>query len=190
MKPLCSSPRWRSGAVLFIDITRGSSKPPRSSPPPAAFRRGLLHQHNSTGGSSEPPRSSPPSAVFWCGSLRRHHWGQQRTPSLISTADGIPAWSFTSTALGAAANCLPCLHRRRCSGMVLYIDNKGATPHLLARLHCRWLLGVFINIDATRSGASPPRSSTPPTFSRHLHRHHKEKHLASLVVYTANDILA
>jgi hypothetical protein len=55
--------------------------------------------------------------------------------------------------------------------MVLYIDNKGVTPHLLARLHCRWLLGVFINIDVTRSGTSPPCRSPPPTASRRFHQH-------------------
>ena len=65
--------RQHSGVDLFIDGTEGRSEPPRSSPPPMVFRHGLLHQQ---------------------------HWGQQRTPLLIFSADGVPAWSRSSTALG------------------------------------------------------------------------------------------
>ena len=121
--------------------------------------------------------------------------GRDNAPSISHTTNGVPACSSSLTALGAAVKPIAPLHRRRRSSMVFFIDStggssetprsfpppivfqcgplhrhhQGAGPHLLARLHRRWLPVAFINIDATRSGASPPRPSPPPTASRRFH---------------------
>jgi len=136
--------RRHSGMVFYINSTRGSGKLPPLSPPPTVFRHGSLHRQQRS--DTSPPRPSPlPMASRRFHQHRRHEeW--YLTSSPISTADGFSALSSTLTP-------------------------RGAIPHLLAGLHRRWLPGAFINIDATRSGASPPRPSTPPTASRRFHQH-------------------
>ena len=131
----------------------GSSEPPRSSPPLMAFQCGFI---DNTGGNSELPpcphhrwrfgvvlsidniraavnplshlRHRRCSGVVF---LHQQHWGEQQTVSFISIAEGVPAWSSTSTAPGAATNCLARLHRRWCSGMIMFINSSGETvrPH-------------------------------------------------------------
>ena len=120
--PFAHHRRWRSGVIFFV-INTGGSNVPLCSSSSMAFRRGSLHRQHQ--GSSEPPLSSPPPTVFWRGFLHQQHWGEQRTVSFISIAEGVPAWSSTSIAPEAATNCLARLHRRRCSGMILFINSSG-----------------------------------------------------------------
>jgi len=186
-------PRRRSSVVFFIDSTEGNSVPLCSSLL-MEFQRDLLHQQY--WGSSEPPRSSPPPMAFRRGLLHRQHWRQQRIASLSppptvfrhgslhrqqrsDTSPPRPSplpmasrrfhqhrrheeWYLTSSPISTADGF---------SALSSTLTPRGAIPHLLAGLHRRWLPGAFINIDATRSGASPPRPSTPPTASRHFHQH-------------------
>jgi len=150
--------------VFFINSTGGSSEPPRSSPLPTMFRRGLLHRD--------------------CYHEERH-----LTSSPVSTADGFPTLSSTLTPRGVAPHLLTCLHRRWFPMLSSTLTSRGAAPHLLARLHRRRLPGACVNIiDATRSDTSPLRLSPPPAASRHSHRRRRrrEKHLTSTVVYTAD----
>ena len=161
--PWSSTSPTASSVILYTDNTRRSPTSPRSSIAPMATQHLHRHQHhllnyiagsilassttstlgaeshllgqhrrrwhsgvifytNNTGGSSVPLCSSPPIA-FRRDLLHHHH------------TDDVPAWSSTSIALGAAANPITRLHRRRHYGVGFYINSTGAAANPLARLH-------------------------------------------------------
>ena len=100
----------------------------------------------------------PASPLQHQSQLGRHH------SSLVSySANVLLASSFTST-------------------------TKGEVPHLPSRLNFQRLPDTFIDIDTTRSGTSPPWSSTSPTASSVFPciNNTREEHHASSIIYTAH----
>ena len=125
---------------------------------------GLPASHSISTPEAAPLQLLPTMLTFFRRRLQNQpQLGRHHSSLVYYGADVLPASSSTST-------------------------TKGEEPHLPSRLHSRWLPDTFIDIDTTRSGTSPPWSSTSPTASSVFLciNNTSEEHHASSIIYTAD----